>query len=92
MQDYDKENLLLKQAYEETLLYQMEETRLRNTLTSLLGQHIIIKTPDHPSPFAFPIMVDRMRQNMTTETIESRIQKMNIEWSTIANESSVLNT
>ena len=38
---------------------------------------IVITEPDTPTPFAFPIMVDRLsRDKLTSETLEDRVKKM----------------
>ena len=35
--------------------------------------------PDKPTPFAFPIIVDRTREKLTSEKLEDRIRKMKME-------------
>jgi ATP-dependent Lhr-like helicase len=74
--DYEAHNLLLRQAYEEVMDFQLEEARLRKALHRIAGQKIVITRPDKPTPFAFPIMVDRMREKLSSEKIEDRIRKM----------------
>lgn len=79
-EDYDPYNLLYKQSYEEVLQHQLELPRLREALLRINGQRIILKYPDKPTPFAFPIMVDRLREKMTSETLEDRVGKMSLEF------------
>lgn len=79
-QDYDKDNLLLQQAYDEVLFYQLEINRLKDALKRINEQNIVLKKPAKPTPFAFPIMVDRLREKMTSETLEDRIAKMTVEY------------
>ena len=74
--DYESHNLLLLQAMEEVMDFQLEEARLRKALERINGQKIIITEPKQPTPFAFPIMVDRMREKLTSEKLEDRIKKM----------------
>lgn len=74
--DYEADHLLLKQAYEEVMDFQLEETRMRNALTRIGRQRIILKRPDKPSPFAFPIMVDRLREKLTSEKLTDRVMRM----------------
>lgn len=74
--DYEADNLLLRQAFEEVMDFQLEEARLRRALDRIANQKIIITYPDKPTPFAFPIMVDHMREKLTTEKLEERIKKM----------------
>ena len=74
--EYEPDNLLLKQAYEEVLYDQLEENRLRAALNRIAGQKIIIMKPQRFTPFCFPIMVEMIRGKLTTETIEDRVAKM----------------
>jgi ATP-dependent helicase Lhr and Lhr-like helicase len=79
-QDYEAHNLLLRQAFEEVMDFQLEEARLRNALERIAQQKIIITHPIKPTPFAFPIMVDRLREKLTSEKLEDRIKKMVIQY------------
>lgn len=79
--DYETHNLLLRQAYEEVNDFQLEEVRLRRALERIALQRIVITYPDVPTPFAFPIIVDRLREKLTTEKIEDRIRKMALRYS-----------
>ncbi len=74
--EYDPNNLLLKQAYQEVLDQQMEEVRLRNALTRIQNENIILTFPQRLTPFCFPIKVDSLRETLTSEKLEDRIQKM----------------
>lgn len=74
--DYEAHNLLLRQAYEEVNDFQLEEARMRRALGRIAQQRIVIMYPDKPTPFAFPIIVDRLREKLSTEKIEDRIRKM----------------
>lgn len=74
--EYEPENLLLRQAEEEVLYNQLEEHRLRAALNRINQQKIIVRFPEKPTPFTFPIMVDRLREQMSNETLEARIERM----------------
>ncbi len=74
--EYDPDNLLLRQAYNEVLQQQMEEVRLRNALQRIQNSNIIIKFPTRLTPFCFPIKVDSLRETLTSEKMEDRIKKM----------------
>jgi len=75
--EYEPDNLLVRQAYNEALAFQLEEFRLRAALQRIIKQTIILKTIDRPTPFAFPIMVDSLgRERLITEPLEERIAKM----------------
>lgn len=78
--DYEAHNLLLRQAYEEVMDFQLEEARLRQALERIAHQRIIIRYPDKPTPFAFPIIVDRLREKITSEKLEDRIRKMAVQY------------
>jgi ATP-dependent Lhr-like helicase len=78
--DYEAHNLLLRQAYEEVMDFQLEEARLRKALERIAKQKIVITHPDKPTPFAFPIMVDRLREKLTTEKLEDRIKRMALQY------------
>jgi len=78
--DYDAHNLLLQQAFEEVMDFQLEEVRLRAALERINHQRIVITTPDKPTPFAFPIMVDHLREKLTTEKLEDRIKRMVLKY------------
>ncbi|MFM7090226.1 MAG: DNA ligase-associated DEXH box helicase, partial [Bacteroidota bacterium] len=77
-QDYEPDNLLLIQAYEEALLYQMEENRLFESLKRIEKQTFLLKKCNKATPFAFPIMVDRLREKLSSEKLEDRIKKMTL--------------
>jgi ATP-dependent Lhr-like helicase len=73
---YDPENLLLHQANQEVLERQLEESRLHRALERLNRSHILLKEPKRPTPFAFPILVDRLRESLSTESMKDRIESM----------------
>jgi len=74
--EYDPQNLLLRQSYHEVMEQQMEEVRLRNMLERIQQSHIILTYPKQLTPFCFPVKVDSMRENMSSEKLEDRIKKM----------------
>lgn len=74
--EYEPGNLLLRQAYNEVMEQQMEEQRLRNMLQRIQKGKIVIKFPQRLTPFCFPIKVDSMRENMTSEKLEDRVRRM----------------
>jgi ATP-dependent Lhr-like helicase len=75
--EYEPNNLLVRQAYNEALAFQLEEFRLRAALQRIGKQKIIIKHTVKPTPFAFPILVDSLgRERFTTESLEERVAKM----------------
>ena len=86
LRDYDGENLLLAQAQREVLQRQLEESRLQQVLARIAQGQITVKQMPRPTPFAFPLLVDRMRQTVTSETLEDRICKMQLRYGRWAGE------
>lgn len=76
IREHDAGNLLIRQAYQESLDQQLEERRLRQALIRIAAQTIIYTTQEKPTPFAFPIMVDRLREQLSSERLEDRVQKL----------------
>ncbi|MFM7814630.1 MAG: ligase-associated DNA damage response DEXH box helicase [Flavobacteriales bacterium] len=79
-QDYDVDNLLIRQSYNELVYRQFDILRMRDALDRILSAEIIITRPDRPTPFAFPILVDRLRERMSSESLKERIAQMTIAW------------
>ncbi|UIR57709.1 ligase-associated DNA damage response DEXH box helicase [Sphingobacterium sp. SRCM116780] len=77
--DYDKNNLLLRQAYDETFHYQLEAPRLLAALQRIQQSTIVLKFAHRFTPFSFPIKVDSMRESMSSEELETRIERMKAE-------------
>jgi ATP-dependent Lhr-like helicase len=76
-QEYEPNNLLLRQAYNEVFEQQMEEERLRTSLNRIYNSKIILTFPQKPTPLSFPIIVDGLsRNNLSTEKMEDRIKRM----------------
>lgn len=74
--DYEPDNLLLQQAFTETFEHQLEEGRLIQALERINSQKIVWKQCLKPTPFSFPIITDRLREKLSSETLEERIKKM----------------
>lgn len=79
LREYEPENILLQQARHEVLYQQLEQERFFMTLQRINHQEIVLMHPPKPTPFAFPIMVDRMREHISSEDLESRIAKMQLQ-------------
>lgn len=74
--DYEPDNLLFQQAYRETFEHQLEEGRVIQALERIAMQEIVIKRCEKPTPFSFPIITDRLREKLSSETLAERIKKM----------------
>ena len=77
--DYDSDNLLLVQAYDEVMTFQLEEARLRQTFQRINQQKIVLTRPAKATPFSFPIIVDRLRGKLSSEKLEDRIARMKVQ-------------
>jgi ATP-dependent Lhr-like helicase len=74
--EYDPDNVLLRQSFQEVFDQQMEEVRLRNMLERIRQSNIVITYPQRLTPFCFPIKVDSMRENLTSEKLADRVKRM----------------
>lgn len=74
--EYEPDNLLIQQAYDEVLQLQLDEGRLRKALKRINNQQVVLKEIEKFSPFAFPIYVDRLRERLSSEKLIDRIMKM----------------
>lgn len=78
--DYEPDNLLFLQAFDEVQLFQLEEDRMRAALNRIERQKLVVRKLNRPTPFAFPIMVDSLRERLTSERLEDRVKKMKIDF------------
>lgn len=76
---YEPGNLLLQQAYDEVLSYKLDEIRLRKALKRIQSQKITVVNCERFTPFPFPIMVDRLRERLSSENLINRVQKMQLQ-------------
>jgi ATP-dependent Lhr-like helicase len=73
---HDAGNLLLTQAQREVLEQELELSRLRDTLRELQGRQMSLHQTKRVTPFAFPLMVERFREKLSTEKLSDRIARM----------------
>jgi ATP-dependent Lhr-like helicase len=81
---YDPSNLLINQAYTESFHLELDLKRLQTALKKIREQKIVIKNIQQPTPFAFPILVDRLREKLSSESLEDRIKKMTLQLEKLA--------
>ena len=74
--EYDPNNLLIRQAYNEVMEQQMEERRLRNMLERVSRGVMVLRWPRQLTPFCFPLKVDSMREDLSSEKLEDRVRRM----------------
>lgn len=73
---HDRGNLLLGQAQREVLEQELELARLRSTLVELQQRERVLVTTSRATPFAFPLMVERFRESLSTEKLSDRVARM----------------
>lgn len=73
---YDPQNRLLLQAEEELLAQELEIGRLRTSLQRMATQQLVLQALARPTPFAFPLMVERFREKLSNESVADRIARM----------------
>ncbi len=84
---YDNQNLLYLQSFEEVLTQQLEFARLTEAIHRIAQQEIILRSPPRFTPFAFPIMADRLRESLSTESIEARLERIKMQLEKLADKS-----
>ncbi|AZF09625.1 ATP-dependent, 3'-5' DNA helicase (strand annealing activity) [Pseudomonas sp. R2-37-08W] len=73
---YDPHNLLLTQAGEEVLRNELDIQRLEETLLRLSALQLDLHLIQRPTPLAFPLLVERMRESLSSEKLSERIARM----------------
>ena len=81
---YDPDNLLIKQAKEEVITLQLDYQRLVDAMKRINKQEIILRNTERFTPFAFPIMADRLRQKTTSEKVSDQILRLQRQLEKIA--------
>ncbi|WP_282411288.1 ligase-associated DNA damage response DEXH box helicase [Pseudomonas sp. PS02303] len=73
---YDAGNLLLAQAGEEVLREELDIHRLEQTLARINRLKLDLHQIKRPTPLGFPLLVERMRESMSSEKLADRIRRM----------------
>ncbi|MGB3607942.1 ligase-associated DNA damage response DEXH box helicase [Psychroserpens sp.] len=79
LEDNEPNNLLLRQAYTEVFNQQLEEVRLKHAFNRINNSKLIIKKSNTFTPLSFPIKVDSLRQTLSSEKLDKRIQRIQAE-------------
>jgi ATP-dependent helicase Lhr and Lhr-like helicase len=74
--EYDPQNMLLAQARNEVLQKQLEWDRLSWTVERLRNSKLVWRVPKKPTPLAFSLMVDRLRERVSSESLADRVRRM----------------
>ncbi|RVD77186.1 ligase-associated DNA damage response DEXH box helicase [Pseudomonas koreensis] len=73
---YDADNLLLTQAGEEVLREELDIRRLQQILERINRMKLDMHLIKRPTPLGFPLLVERMRESMSSEKLADRIRRM----------------
>ena len=73
---HDPDNLLLTQAQTEVLQQELDIERLRQCLLRMASQELRWIELKRATPFAFPLLVERLREQLSTEKLSARIDRM----------------
>ena len=73
---HDAGNLLLNQAQREVLEQELELSRLRETLAEMRSRSLSFHAVLRATPFAFPLIVERFREKLSTEKLSDRVARM----------------
>jgi ATP-dependent Lhr-like helicase len=74
--NHDPDNMLLTQAEREVMSQELDLARLRQALERLQGSRIVHRVLAKTTPFAFPLLVERMREKLSTEKLADRVARM----------------
>jgi ATP-dependent Lhr-like helicase len=76
LEDHDPNHFLVRQSYTEVFNAQLQEQRLVEAFKRIEKSKIILKFANTFTPLSFPIKVDSLRQTLSSEDLDSRIQKL----------------
>jgi len=75
-EEYEPDNLLLKEAYDEVFDFQLDYARLFAAFKRIAEQEILIRHTSSLTPFAFPIFAESFRERFSNEALEDRLNKI----------------
>jgi ATP-dependent Lhr-like helicase len=73
---YDPGNLLLAQAEAETLAQELDFERMERCLLRLSRCEVVLRRTERFTPFAFPLLVERLREKVSTEQLSERVRRL----------------
>lgn len=83
---HDPGNLLLLQARRELLERQLDQARLLETLERIRKGRLVIVQPERPTPLGFPLLVERMRESLSSEKLADRVRRLQVTLEAAADE------
>ena len=73
---YENDHLLISQAQKEVNKEQLESGRIIKCLKRISLLKIILNITKEPSPLAFPLLVERLKNTLSNESIETRVERL----------------
>jgi ATP-dependent helicase Lhr and Lhr-like helicase len=73
---YDAANRLLSQAENEVLAQELDIQRLRDSLRRMAAWQLDEVELTAPSPFSLPLMIERLREQLSTEKMKDRLERL----------------
>ena len=83
---WDAGNPLLAQAEREVLERELEYSRLAQALRRMAASPVVLRQVALPTPFAFPLLVARLREKLSSEKLADRVRRMQLEYDRAADE------
>ncbi len=77
-QKYDSGNLLLAQATREVMESELEFTRMVGALERMRELRRVVLDVEAATPFAYPLFVARLRQQLSSEALADRVRRMEV--------------
>ncbi len=78
-EDYDPNNLLLREAYDEVFDFQLEEGRMQLAFERIAQHAIVLTFPKQLTPFSFPIFSESFREKYSNEDWQSRLEQIKLQ-------------
>ena len=75
-QKHEPGHLLLEQARREVLEEQLEQPRLQAALARMASSSWQLQRVARPGPLAFPLLVERLNNRLSNETLMERVQRL----------------
>ena len=75
-QKHEPNHLLLEQARREVLEEQLETQRLRTALERMASSEWLMERTQRPGPLAFPLLVERLNNRLSNESVLDRVQRL----------------
>jgi ATP-dependent Lhr-like helicase len=75
-QKHEPDHLLLEQARREVMEEQLELPRLQAALERLAASRWLLEHTPRPGPLAFPLLVERLNNRMSNESVLERVQRL----------------